>query len=451
VGRFPVTFLSALDEAPFRITAYFILFYLVMPQLSGSMEIYVKYLFALSLLLGFVLVALTGAINLSSPFLVAPLTLAAIGGISLSYSTLVAPEMSTYSSALIPLVVTAIPLFIRNSATRTHSRVVAEYLFRIFGLASVCHLLWQAVSGFLGWEELVTYYGWVRAPSHDGTIAFVYLMLLSSLFRRNLMFCLSVGLIVLSLALRPTSTLVFASFFASMAVILHRLRLRRILRFFCMILVLAIIVENLSILESEKFADAVFSVEPLVKQEALGGPDNNDFRLGVLAAARDEMAGESFLIGKAFIGNVAVDALVRLPWVHDETMLSIHSDFVIMIVQGGLIGYGLFAVLFIGMARLCGKGARLAHAGGDFASETLFDVLQAMNVTAMLYMSQEPMMQLTNITLPYLILIPLAIFLARSQPGFSVAGRRRSAGRLRWAGGVLRIHLPAELRMYGDR
>jgi hypothetical protein len=82
-----------------------------------------------------------------------------------------------------------------------------------------------------------------------------------------------------------------------------------------------------------------------------------------------------------------------------------------------LIGYRLFARLFVGMALLCAKAARLAHAARDGSSETLFDALQAMNVVFMLSISGNPMMGDFQHALPYLILLPLAIYLARAQPG----------------------------------
>jgi hypothetical protein len=249
-----------------------------------------------------------------------------------------------------------------------------------------------------------------------GAFVIVYMMILCGLFRRTNLLVLSISLVFLSLLLRPSSTLAFTAAFAIGVITLHRLRLRSLVRCTCMVMVLAILAENMAVVESKSFADAIYAIEPLIKEQTLAAEDNNRFRLGVLEAARDEIQQESMLVGKAFIGAVGVPALVRLPWVQDETMLTIHSDFVIMIVQGGLIGYALFAALFIGMAWLCSRGAKLAGRAGDRGSETLFDALQAMNVIFMLWCSGNPMMQLPQCALPYLILVPLAVFLARQQP-----------------------------------
>jgi hypothetical protein len=199
------------------------------------------------------------------------------------------------------------------------------------------------------------------------------------------------------------------------------------LRLACVVLTVGIVVANLAVLESDDVAEALYSIEPSVKED-VGGDSNTGFRLGILSAARDEMAQHSLLVGKALTGGIAVDPLLYLPYLANCERASIHSDFVIMIVQGGLIGYGLFASLFVGMALLCAKAARLAHAARDGSSETLLDALQAMNVAFMLCISSNPMMADVQNAAPYLILLPLAIFLARAQPGFARLRRQYASG-----------------------
>jgi hypothetical protein len=248
-------------------------------------------------------------------------------------------------------------------------------------------------------------------------------MILSGLFRRNLLLALSIAIIGFSLFQRASSTLGFSTIFATAVIVLYRLRYRRLFRLVCAFAVGMMILGQLAILESEDVAQAVFSIEPLVKEDALDSHSNNEFRLGVISAVRDEMAEQSMLVGTFFTGDVNVSVRKYLGKWLDEDQAPIHSDYILMIRQGGLIGYGLFATLFIGMARLCAKAARLAHAAGDGGGETLFDALQAMNVIFMCSISGNPTMQLLDCTVPYLMLLPLAIFLARAQPGF--AGPRR--------------------------
>jgi hypothetical protein len=425
--RFPIAFRSGLEGAPFQIASFFVLFYVVMPQLAEPASSLMKYLFVIAEVPCFALLAMTRPINLSPLFPLGLLLLFVMGCLSLFYSTFLEPGTTTYSSALIPLIITTMPLLIATGAARTNSEMATRYLVGIFTTAAFFHVFWQALANLLGWEELETYYGWLLAPLINGTIVLVFVLILSGLFRRNRLFFLSLALIGLDEVLRPTSTLAFGTLFAIAVIALHRLGLHRGLRRSCMLLVITILVTNLAILESEDFADAIYSIEPLIKQDTLDGSSNNEFRLGVLAAARYEMSQYSLLIGKAFTGDVAVNAHFYLPWVEGEDKTAIHSDFIIMIVQGGIIGYGLFASLFLGMASLCTRAAQLAHAARDRNSETLFDGLQAMNVAFMLYISPQPSMQVTQCVLPCLMLVPLTIFLARSQSGYSEL--KRTIGR----------------------
>ena len=239
-------------------------------------------------------------------------------------------------------------------------------------------------------------YGLAKIPSFSGSLAIVYLLVLSGLFRQNLLFALSLAQIGISLVLRPTSILVFSTTLAIGLILAHRLSFHRSFRLTCVLLTAAVIAGNLAILQSDGLAKAFYSIEPSVKEDLLEGHSNNDFRLGVLKAARDEMGQQSLLIGKAFSGDVGVDPLIYLPWVHEDEELTIHSDFVIMMLQGGLIGYGLLAALFVGMALLCAKAARIAQLARDSSSESVFDALQLMNVTFILFISPQPTIQFSN-------------------------------------------------------
>jgi hypothetical protein len=171
--------------------------------------------------------------------------------------------------------------------------------------------------------------------------------------------------------------------FAAAVIVSHRLRLQRFFRVACLLVAALIIVGNLAVLESDDVAQALYSIEPLIKQDALDANSNNQDRLAMISAARYELSQYWLLVGKAFSGNVNVNTELYLPWLWSQGVmeLPIHSDFIIMIVEGGLIGYGLFASIFLGMALLCAKAARFARAVRDSNSEILFDAFQAMNIT----------------------------------------------------------------------
>src|SRR5262249_7873943 len=141
-----------LDAAPFAVIAGFTLFYAVAPflQISGM----IKYLFIFLLLSCCLPTALTRQrFNFSPLFPVAAFLLATAGAVSFAYSNVMAPGRTTYASALIPLSVAATPILIPTGGAQTNATRIAEYLFKIFGIAAVLHVLWQMTDYLLQLDE----------------------------------------------------------------------------------------------------------------------------------------------------------------------------------------------------------------------------------------------------------------------------------------------------------
>ncbi len=427
---FPVTFRSTVDAVPFMITSILVLFFAIAPgnndsnpNLYGAAFNLLKYMFASLMMAWFALLAIVRQrINPSPLFPLAALALSLAGVASFIYSIAVEPGRTTYASALIPLSLAASPLVIPTRGTQVDGTTTTEYLFKIIGIAAIFHVLWWLVDYASGMTDTDpgSYSGVGQAYSP------VCFMILCGLFRRKMLLGLSVGLIGLSLFLRPSSTTGFIAVFAAAVIVLYRLDYRRLLRIACVSIVGMIIVGSLLVFLSADVAEVLYSIEPLMKEDALKAKSNNNFRLGIFSAVRDDMADKSILVGKFFSGNIDVDPRQYYPdWGVDY--VTIHSEYIIMIQQGGLIGYGVFGSLLIGMALLCAKAARLAHAAGNARSEILFDAIQAMSIIYLLCIIGNPTLNRLENTLWYLMLMPLSIFIARAQPGFAGQRRRRAA------------------------
>jgi hypothetical protein len=418
---------------PFAITSVLVLFYVVAPgnndpnpNLYGAALDLMKYLFAMLCIAWFGLLALTRQrINRSPLFPLAALALSVAGVFSFIYSIAVEPGTTTYASALIPLIIIALPLVIPTRATITDAETAIKYLIHICGLASLFHVLWLVVNYATGMTE--------ADPNNYNTIAFVSapfgFMILSGLFRRNLLLASSIALIGASIIIRPSSTWGFTALFAAVVVVLYRLHYWRLVRITCVLAIGMLVVLNFAVFMSEDIAQALYSIEPLMKEDVLDAKSNNAFRLGIIHAARDELAEQSIWVGKFFSGNITVDARKYYPSPELE-FAPIHSDFVAMLQQGGLIGYGLFGSLLMGIALLCAKAARLAHIAGHARCETLLDALLAINLTFMISITGNGLLQNQQASFPSLMLVALTIFLARDQPGFvgPIPRRRRKAG-----------------------
>jgi hypothetical protein len=420
--QFPVAFRSSLDAAAFWLAAYFLLFYVTAPDI-WPLSLYLKYLFSISIIVCCIfLTCVRQTICLSSVFLLGPLLLSLAGAASFGQA-IMAGGGNTYSSALVPLVIVSAPLFVPQDNSYAQGRSIVRYLLVVFGTGAAFHVVWQVAGRLLGISEVEgeAFPSLPFAPRYFAASSIIlYFAILVGFFRRNTALAFATVLAVISLLLRPSSTLAFSSILVLGAIFSYRLGLRRLFRFAAWVLLIIIMLGNVAILLSDEFARAVYSLEPYVKSDVLESTSNNEFRLGVTAAARTEMQETSIWIGQAFSGDMDVSVNRYLTW-YDKSEAPIHSDFLTIIVQGGLIGFALFSSLFLGLAGLCWRGARLSRAVDEPASETLFDALLGIDVVFAIYISFNPIMQLLPCVLPFFLTVPLAVFLSRSLTGAPAA------------------------------
>lgn len=406
-----------------RSISAFLVFYAVAAWL-GPLDSYAKYLFTAIVVVSAALLAVEHRVlNVAARFPLAQFALFALGVFSFTRSVLIPNDVTTYSSALIPLLVVAAPMLIPRDDIRFDAGAAFLYLERIIGLAAVSHVLWQ-VAGALDPDI---------SPSHERTFLLVFFLVLAGLRRKAVAFSLALALILASLALRPSSTLAFASTLAILGILAFRGQRLRLLRRICHLTIVFLILGNLAMFGSAEVAEAIFSVEPYVKEDVLDSQSNNAFRLGILEALRDAMASNSILIGKGFLGGVDVSTEKYLTW-NEDSQEPIHSDFLIVLDQGGLIGYALFSSLFVGLALLCGRAARRASAAGMAAEVLLFHAILVFDAVFALYISFNPIMQKVEMTLFFLAPAFIATILGR---GFYPSrGRARAPMSTRGVAGV---------------
>jgi vacuolar-type H+-ATPase subunit I/STV1 len=95
----------------------------------------------------------------------------------------------------------------------------------------------------------------------------------------------------------------------------------------------------------------ISSSESYLKSDVIGGQSNMEFRLTILKYAYTMIDKTSFLYGSALSGNQTVPLAMLPGWgwwgaVKGISDASIHSDFVVVLVLMGILGYTVFSIAF---------------------------------------------------------------------------------------------------------
>lgn len=389
----------------------FAIFFSIFPALGEaawleSSAAILKYTFSASLWLSVtLLVSQYGKVNYFPSFLAAPLLLSIIGLVAFLGLHLLSPGRTSYGSALIPLLVCAVPMFVPSSETEIDPARSIHFYTLLLLAASLSHLVWQAVFVVLQGDDTLL--------SHERTFVMVALMIVAGFRGSWILFALSLCLIGGSTILRPSSTLAAGASVALLAVAVYRVGLCRLCRWITLALTYGVIALNIIVVLSAPFAELVFGVEPLVKQDVLGSDSNSGFRLGVIEALRADMEQHPLLTGKMFSGDINPEVSDYLQWWSTD-QAPIHSDFAVVLSQGGLFGYALFAAIFIGLAHACYRTVSCADRRGiDRHVAAFFDAVPVITLVFIIYISFNPIMANIALSLFFLMLVPLSVLTAR--------------------------------------
>ena len=93
---------------------------------------------------------------------------------------------------------------------------------------------------------------------------------------------------------------------------------------------------------SEDLARVVYNTETLVKSDVLGGLSNTHVRLEILRLAFERWQASSMLFGEMFTGGTTVYLGGWWLFFVPTGEIAIHSDYLIILVEGGLVSYFVF-------------------------------------------------------------------------------------------------------------
>jgi hypothetical protein len=166
-------------------------------------------------------------------------------------------------------------------------------------------------------------------------------------------------------------------------------------------------------------------IESYIKENLLGGQSNTAFRLTILKYAFQEL-DQSFLFGDRLSGKTTVLLAREYAWWLEETrgggMATIHSDFVIVLTQAGIVGYMLFVWFFYSMLSI---RLRMVAAGTSYGED--FRTLIALSIVALVTLivdcSVNPFLQVFQTVHPIWMVLFISEIARKSIPMPQLASR----------------------------
>jgi drug/metabolite transporter (DMT)-like permease len=306
-------------------------------------------------------------------------------------------ERESYISAFIAPLVFSLSIFIPPNSVIIDTGKITRGLTLLFSVGSVFYLI----------EAIVKPLDIVRGltPLHEvqvhKSIICVLALCLCILTRRNILGIFIAAVTVAALLLRPLSTLVLA--LACCLPIAFALRFRvvkprpmPVLIAYAVAMTTLLCALSIPLLLYFFFDDVsaiISSWESYLKADVIGGQSNMDFRLAILQFAFSQFDTTSFWYGSGLSGAHTV-ALGQLPgwewwfYVNGGGDASIHSDFVIVLVLSGIIGYAAFSIALYLTLRDRFRILKLQSVKGN--SAVLQSIALVALVALLVYCSDQP-------------------------------------------------------------
>lgn len=214
---------------------------------------------------------------------------------------------------------------------------------------------------------------------------------------------LAAGLLVVNLSylwLWPSSTGLVGLMAILCFAALHVLGYRQAFQRGIYAAVSAILALNMvSMLRPQALAPAMRAETALSSQ--IRQHSNAEFRLGVIRAASHDYLRESVWFGKFFTGTINATSVPRyLPWWPSDEA-EIHSDFAIMIQQGGVFGFLMISAWLVGTLRVFVDGARRAIEAGDPDTAEFLDAALLGGLVVAIFASFNVVLQQLAMVLPF--------------------------------------------------
>jgi hypothetical protein len=276
-------------------------------------------------------------------------------GLAFAVNFFILDERISYISAFISPLVFVTAIFIPPNAMALDARRIVEGLTLLLTFGAIMYLV-EAIVHRFGPIQSIAYLGEVQILKSMNCLLALCLCLLTG---RNKL-ALFVALVTLAaLMLRPLSTLVLALICCLPVAFMLRFRVSRfrpgaVLLSGAMAMTVMAVAVSIPLLLYFFFDDIASTIEDMegyIKTDVMGAQSNMAFRFAILKYAFILFDTTSFWYGSALTSSHVI-SLAKLPgwgwwfFVKRAGEATIHSDFVIVLVLTGILGYALFCGAF---------------------------------------------------------------------------------------------------------
>jgi hypothetical protein len=248
----------------------------------------------------------------------------------------------SFATAFTSSLIFSCAAFVSLSRTNIDSDRILRQLLYLFLLCAVAYLF-ETLFKATAFGRAHSYFD---DPEFSKSIISLLGLCLAIILRKRAMVLIFLFLLLAALLIRPTSTLIVAMMVALPLTILLRARAILSVRIVASaVLIIAALSPLLLYLFFDQIGSILESFELAVKTGTLGGHSNSHFRLLVLNTALNHLAETSLWFGNGLDGNTTVFIGRELPaWLDVDQLglVTIHSDFFIVLTQSGLLGYLVF-------------------------------------------------------------------------------------------------------------
>lgn len=356
-----------------------------------------------------------------------------ITGAAFAINFFVNDTRQSYVTAFIGSLVYALAMFIPAGAVGLDARRLTGDLLLVFSIGTVCYLIEAAIKP-LDAVSTLTYLHEVQV--HKSMVCVLAICLSILMGRKKLAIFLLI-VTVAALLLRPMSTLLLTLVGCVPVAMMLRFRVRAVRLLPVMssaavsfvVLIVAASVPLLLYFFFDDVSAIIDAGETYLKTDVIGGQSNMAFRLQILKIAFAPITDAfTFIFGNGLLGNhtVPLGQLAIWQWwytINSEGEAPIHSDFVIVFIQMGIVGYFFFALAFYSALLVRFRQlmrVRLSEYGVVLQSISIIGIL-----ILIIYVSDEPVLSYYNHTQAIWLLL-LISEVARKSINVNLRGRNKA-------------------------